>query len=235
MASAENTGTVADQWRSNKRLAAMWDKGVKNKGVSLVYSAIVFGTDNRKMYQHMAALSRLPEGTSVLDVPSGGGILFHTLRPGSKLKYTAADISQLMLDRARDEAAKRGLHDLEFREADAEAMPFDDHSFDVVASYSGLHCMPHPEVAVREMFRVLRPGGRLLGSSAIRGANPVSDRFINLWVKRRILDVTVPGPTFVGWLRDAGFTDLKISRSGAILYFEGTRPELAEKPERGEE
>ena len=136
------------------------------------------------------------------------------------MRYVAADISPLMLDRVRAEATRRGLDYVEVRQADAAALPFVDASFDVVVSYSGLHCVPDPAAAVREMARVVRPGGTVRGSVAVRGAGFLPDRFINLWVRRRILDVVCPAPEVLGWFTTAGLMSERIEQSGAILYFD---------------
>ncbi|KAB2342456.1 class I SAM-dependent methyltransferase [Actinomadura rudentiformis] len=215
---------VSGNWQTNKRLATVWDRGVKSRPVAMVYGAVVFATDNRKMYRHMASAVALPEGTSVLDIPSGGGVVFLGLRPGKPLRYVAADISDLMLDRARAEADRRGLDFVEFEKADATELPFKDEEFDVVVSYSGLHCVPDPEAAVREWSRVLKPGGAVKGSVVVRGASFLPDRFINLWVKLRILDVVTPVEEVRRWFRDAGLRVVRTETSGAVLYFELEKP-----------
>ena len=92
------------------------------------------------------------------------------LRPGQTVRYVAADISTDMLARARARAAALGRDDIEFVETDIERMPFDDNEFDVCVSYNGLHCLPDPAAAIREMSRCLKPGGRLIGDSVVRGA-----------------------------------------------------------------
>lgn len=215
---------VSRNWQTSKRLTNVWDRGVKSRPVAMVYGMVVFNTDNRRMYRHMAEVGSLPEGTSVLDLPSGGGVVLLGLNPGRRLRYVAADISELMLDRARAEAARRRLDYVEFQQADATALPFTDGEFDVVVTYSGLHCVPDPATAVKEMARVLVPGGTLRGSVAVRGASPISDRFIDLWVRMRILDVVTPVDEVMRWFSDAGLQVRKTERSGAILYFDLEKP-----------
>ncbi|GAA2724398.1 class I SAM-dependent methyltransferase [Actinocorallia aurantiaca] len=215
--------TVSQNWISNGRLASSWDRGVKSRPVAMAYGIIVFGTDNRKMYRHMEQVRDLPAGTSVLDVPSGGGVVLLGLRPGAGLRYVAADISPVMLERVRAEAARRGLDYVEARQADAGALPFQDGSFDVVVSYSGLHCVPDPATAVKEMARVVKPGGTVRGSVVVRKAGFLPDRFIDLWVKMNILDVVTPVDEVLGWFADAGLTKVATETSGAVLYFEYTK------------
>ena len=68
------------------------------------------------------------------------------------------DLTPAMLDEAREVAAQRGL-DIVFREMDAQALSYDDSSFDVVLSRNLTWTLPEPEKAYREWFRVLKPGG----------------------------------------------------------------------------
>ena len=86
------------------------------------------------------------------------------------MRYGAADLSPVMLRRARAEAERRDHGQIEFTEADAETLPFEDGSFDLYVSYTGLHCFPDPAAAVAEIGRVLRPGGVLRGSMVLRRA-----------------------------------------------------------------
>jgi ubiquinone/menaquinone biosynthesis C-methylase UbiE len=211
-------------WKTSKPLVAAWDRGVKSWPVAMVYGAIVFGTDNRIMYKDMDSLGELPAGTRVLDVPSGGGVVLRALRPGHGLRYVAGDISPLMLERVRAEADRRHLEGIGTRQVDAGALPFGDGEFDVVATYSGLHCVPDPAKAVAEMFRVLVPGGELRGSVVVTGAGAREDAFIRLWQKRNILDVVVPADGVTGWITDAGFRNVRTRTSGSILYFRAVRP-----------
>lgn len=228
MAGTSNTLTpsrVSQNWVSNGRLAATWDRGVKSRPAAMAYGIVAFGTDNRKMYEHMAYAGRLPAGTRVLDVPSGGGVVLLGFKPGSAPAYVAADISPIMLERVRAEASRRGLASVTTQQADAGKLPFEDASFDVVVSYSGLHCVPDPGAAVREMARVVRPGGVVRGSVVVRGAGFLPDRFIDLWVRMKILDVVTSAATVLGWFADAGLVKASTQSSGAVLYFEFTRPE----------
>jgi ubiquinone/menaquinone biosynthesis C-methylase UbiE len=77
------------------------------------------------------------------------------------VRLTGIDLSPRMLDRARDRAAALG-RDVDLRVADAQDLPFADAVFDTVVCTLGLCSIPDERAAVREMHRVLRPGGRLL-------------------------------------------------------------------------
>lgn len=82
-------------------------------------------------------------------------------RYGGDVALTGIDLSPGMLAKARQKAAARGST-ADLREADAERLPLDDASFDTVVCTLALCAIPDREAAVREMVRVLRPGGRLV-------------------------------------------------------------------------
>ena len=92
----------------------------------------------------------------VLEVAIGSGLNLPHYPPGVTL--TGVDLSRRMLDLAREHRTRQ----VTLRQADAQALPFDDSSFDTVVCTLGLCCVPDPDAAVAEMVRVLRPGGRLI-------------------------------------------------------------------------
>jgi SAM-dependent methyltransferase len=102
-------------------------------------------------------------GMRVLDVGCGTGVVAITAaRAGAKV--SAIDLTPPLLERAQENAriAEVAIH---FREGDVEHLPFTDGEFDAVLSQFAHIFAPRPEVAVREMLRVLRPGGTLAFSS----------------------------------------------------------------------
>jgi ubiquinone/menaquinone biosynthesis C-methylase UbiE len=96
-------------------------------------------------------------GQEVLDVAAGdGNFALACAREGASV--VACDISPGMVERGRKRAASEGF-EIEWVEADAEALPFEDERFDCVGSVFGAFLAPRPEVASRELLRVVRPGG----------------------------------------------------------------------------
>ncbi len=94
-----------------------------------------------------------------LDAGCGTGFLSLELAARGH-RVTGVDFAPAMLAEARRKAAERGAS-IRFEEADAERLPFGDRSFDLVVSRHVLWTLPHPEAAIDEWKRVLRPGGRL--------------------------------------------------------------------------
>src|SRR5574342_1071203 len=102
-------------------------------------------------------------GQSVLDVACGTGVVAITAaRAGARV--SALDLTPPLLERAR-ENAKIANVEIDWREGDAEQLPFEDSAFDVVLSQVGHMFAPRPDVVVREMLRVLKPGGILAFST----------------------------------------------------------------------
>src|ERR1041385_8668905 len=98
-------------------------------------------------------------GQNVLDVACGTGVVSITAaRIGAKVH--AVDLTPELLERAR-ENARIANFEIDFREGDAEALPFDDERFDIVLSQFGHMFAPRPAVVIREMLRVLKPGGTI--------------------------------------------------------------------------
>ena len=107
----------------------------------------------------LVAAAGIGPGMRVLDVAAGtGNASLPAARAGARV--TAADLTPELLDAARRRADAAGL-ELEYVQADAERLPFDDESFDVVMSCIGVMFAPHHRDAADELVRVCRPGGTL--------------------------------------------------------------------------
>ena len=98
-------------------------------------------------------------GDRVLDVAAGSG---NAAIPAAEVGaiVTASDLTPELFEAGRRIAAQRGV-DLEWAEADAEALPFADNSFDAVISCVGVMFAPHHQAAADELVRVVRPGGTI--------------------------------------------------------------------------
>lgn len=104
--------------------------------------------------------AQIQPGQTVLDVGTGTGVAAITAhRRGARV--SALDLTPELLARARESSAIAGINDIDWKEGDAESLPYADASFDVVMSQFGHMFAPRPEVATAEMLRVLKPGGRI--------------------------------------------------------------------------
>jgi ubiquinone/menaquinone biosynthesis C-methylase UbiE len=110
----------------------------------------------RRVAARLGAL--LPEGGDVLEVAPGPGFLAIEMARGGQLRVTGLDISKTFVELARNNAARAGVR-VEFRAGNASEMPFAENSFDLLVCRAAFKNFSEPEKALREMRRVLRPGG----------------------------------------------------------------------------
>jgi SAM-dependent methyltransferase len=111
----------------------------------------------------------IPRGATVLDLGCGGGLdsLLAAGRAGPRGHVIGVDFSGAMLDRARCAASEVGLLNVEFREADAERLPFDDASFDIALVNGIFNLNPRRDAILGELARVVRSGGVVFAAELI--------------------------------------------------------------------
>ena len=139
---------------NDDKVKAQFGKTAQNYVTSSIHAK---GDDLRVMLELAGDVT----GRKVLDVATGGG---HTAlvfaRAGAEV--TAADLTPEMLIAAEANLQKQGVNAVTFVQANAEALPFGDASFDIVTCRIAPHHFTHPEKFVREVARVLKPGGDFL-------------------------------------------------------------------------
>ncbi len=109
------------------------------------------------------AVAALQPGETVLDLGSGAGFdcFLAAMKVGETGRVIGVDMTDSMLDKARKNAAKSGLCNVEFRKGEIENLPVEDGSVDVVISNCVLNLVPDQDRAFREIHRVLKSNGRL--------------------------------------------------------------------------
>ena len=162
------------------------------------------------------ALAELHAGETVLDLGSGGGIdvLLSAQRVGATGKVYGLDMTDEMLQLARDNQRKAGVQNVEFLKGEIEQIPLPDQSVDVIISNCVVNLSGEKERVLAEAFRVLRPGGRLaLSDIVVRGAVPAEiRRNLELWAG-----------CVAGALEEAEYREL-LSRAGFVeIGIEPTR------------
>ena len=144
------TSAITPEVESLKiRLKKIWMAGDYDR-----FSRYMEG-DARDFYERL----NVAPGCQLLDVGCGSGQLA-LIAAKDGLEVTGVDIASNLVERARARAQAEGLR-ARFEEADVEALPFEDASFDVVVSLIGAMFAPRPELVAKELLRVCNPGGTI--------------------------------------------------------------------------
>jgi ubiquinone/menaquinone biosynthesis C-methylase UbiE len=115
---------------------------------------------------HLVRLCNISSGDHVLDVACGtGNTAITARRMVPNIKVTGIDFTPELLVQAKEQAILAEVDDIEWREENVESLPFENGIFDVVLSSFGHMFAPHPQVAIKEMIRVTKPGGRIAFST----------------------------------------------------------------------
>ena len=211
-------------WSDDPLWAGVYDWTVEHPTVGGALWAAAIQSDLRQLYAAAAEIGTLVPGSRVLDVPCGGGVALRGLQPGQGIEYVAADIARTMLERAMESARERGVDDQVVpRIADVGSLPFEDASFDMVVSFTGLHCFPEPSRAVMEMMRVLKPGGVITGSTLLNDSGLRHEPLRRIGRLAGLLGPGCTGIEVVQWLHGQGVAAPMLARSGAMAYFRGVK------------
>jgi len=179
-------------------------------------------------------LAALSEGESVVDIACGTGLV--TLRAaetvGSQGEVVGTDISEVMVQAATAMAQERGHVHARFARMGAEALDLPDNKFHVALDALGLMYVPDPLAALREMYRVLKPGGRAV--ACVWGARvncgwaeifPIVDCRVNTDVCPAFFQLGT-GPTLADAFRTAGFTEIRVDRIETRMHYESAEEAL---------
>ncbi|MFC5729036.1 MULTISPECIES: class I SAM-dependent methyltransferase [Nocardioides] len=211
-------------WEEDPLWASVYDWSVEHPRAGGLMWRLGMASDLSLLYRAASEIGRQRAGARILDIPCGGGVALRGLKAGQGVEYVAADIAQAMLDRTMRAAERRGVADQVAPQlADVADLPFDDASFDLVVTFTGLHCFPDPARAVVELARVLKPGGVITGSAVLKGTGL---RHKPLRVVGRAAGLLGPGCTGEDlqlWLAGQGIADVVLEMSGAIGYFRGIK------------
>lgn len=184
-------------------------------------------------------------GDDVLDVATGTGDLAFAIRQAGAKHVTGVDFSEEMIEAARKKAPKHGP-DVRFMLADALDLPFDEGAFDAVTVAFGLRNMTDYDAALREMRRVLRPGGCAIVLEMTPFRRPILGPPFRFYFGKVVpvvggllsgsltayrylpssVDAFPPAHELAEMMQDAGFDDVRyqLLGFGTVAIHSGTKP-----------
>jgi ubiquinone/menaquinone biosynthesis C-methylase UbiE len=199
---------------------AVYDFYIERPWLMRLIGRVVWGIDASVLYASMAPVREAANGSTILDVPCGGGVAFRDVAADRDVRYIAVDLSEKMLTRAKRRARTRALSRIEYVRADMTVLPFPDEHADLILSYSGLHMVGDPERAVQEIARCLKPGGRLIGTTFIADGTRRA-RALFAMSARRGHPIPPSREDLGRWFTQAGIADLEICPQHGFAAFSG--------------
>lgn len=181
----------------------------------------------RPAHDALLEMADLAPGQQVAETAAGGGLVTFRIADaiGPEGRVTATDLSGEMAAKGAAEAAARGLSNVAFERMDAEALTLPDATYDRAVSALGLMYTPQPDVALAEMARVLRPGGR--AAALVWGERrhcgwaeifPITDAEVQSEVCPLFFALGAPG-ALTGAMARAGFREIEERRLTATMHF----------------
>lgn len=176
------------------------------------------------------AMLELKEGETVLDLGSGAGVdcFIAASRVGETGHVIGVDMTHEMLDRARRNAQRAGLPQVEFRLGELEHLPVADAEVDAIISNCVINLVPDKAQVFREAFRVLKPGGRLSVSDVVLLAE--LPEFVRHSIDAYVtcLAGAIQKDEYLNLLSEAGFSDVKVEHEQRFSIEDLASPDLAD-------
>lgn len=166
------------------------------------------------------AIDSLAPGQTVLDLGSGAGMdaFLAARQVGPEGRVIGVDMTDEMLEKARANAAKAGIDNVEFRKGFIEDLPVDDASIDVILSNCVINLSPEKDKVYREAYRVLRSGGRAMISDIVleRELPDAVVSSIDAWIG------CVGGASlrerYLETIREAGFREVRVESESSFVH-----------------
>lgn len=207
--------TTHDQWQAAAEAWYRWSPTI-NKWLG-------------KATEKMLEMAGITSGHHVLDIAAGAGEQSITTakKVGATGYVLATDISSNILDYAKQMAKQAGVNNIETKVMDGENLSLEDETFDAVISRVGLIYFPDQQKALKEMLRVLKPGGKV---AAIVYSTPEENKFfsgpVSIIRNRAKLPPPLPGQPGPFSLGAEGIIDKVFSQAG----FKNVSSELVDSP-----
>jgi len=159
------------------------------------------------------AIAALREGETVLDLGSGAGFdcFLAAHRVGDRGRVIGVDMTPPMISKARANAEKLGVKNVEFRLGEIETLPVADGSVDVILSNCVINLSPDKAQVYRDAFRVLRAGGRIAISDVVLIGDIPEELKKQVEAFTGCVSGAAPVKEIEAMLADAGFTNIRVS------------------------
>ncbi len=157
-------------------------------------------------------IAQLQPGEVVLDLGSGAGMdcFLAANRVGEQGYVIGVDMTHEMLDKANANKARLGLENVEFRQGQIEALPVADQSVDVVISNCVINLSPDKSAVFKEVFRVLKPGGRISISDIVTRGDFSPDHRAQLALWAECVTGAIDADEYLALVREAGFVNVEV-------------------------
>jgi arsenite methyltransferase len=179
------------------------------------------------------AFADVKEGEVVLDIGSGAGIdvLLASKKVGESGRVIGLDMTPEMIERGKKNVEEAGVGNIEFRQGEAESMPVEDETVDLIVSNCVINLSPDKKKVFEEAYRILKPGGRILISDIVTHnlLQKIKDN-MNAWVG--CVAGALEEEDYLKTIRDAGFKDVEVV--GKMVFDEGLVKGLIGTSESGD-
>lgn len=164
------------------------------------------------------AFAKIQPGDTVIDLGSGAGNDCFVARheTGAEGKVIGIDFTPIMVEKARINAEKLGLNNVEFREGDIEQMPVNDAVADVVVSNCVLNLVPNKENVFKEIFRVLKPGGHFSISDIVLVGELPEELRKDAEMYAGCVSGAIQKQDYLNFIEKAGFNSVQIQKEKTI-------------------
>lgn len=162
--------------------------------------------------------AQIQKGDTVIDLGSGAGNDCFVARheTGAEGKVIGIDFTPAMIDKARANATLLNLNNVEFREGDIENMPVRDNVADVIVSNCVLNLVPNKEGVIREIYRVLKPGGHFSISDIVLVGNLPEALREDAEMYAGCVAGAIQKDEYLGLIQQQGFQDIIIQKEKTI-------------------
>ena len=161
----------------------------------------------------------IKEGNTVLDLGSGAGndCFIARAETGESGKVIGIDFSPQMIEKARNNARKRGYTNIEFIEGDIEEMPLTENSIDVVVSNCVLNLLPEKNRIFKEIYRVLKNGGHFCISDVVLNGRFPKEFTDNASMYAGCIASAIQREEYLNEISNAGFANIKVERTKPVI------------------